>query len=431
MDVMQEDLERNLIASAMQSPTDIDEFIALPVEAWTIEAFGKIHVAIRDLYLEGIGTDIVSLYERMQKSGFPIKIDDLAQLQESYILLNSNFKNLCRLFKSAYDQRVVVSAIEEAGDLAKAAANATEAKQTAIGRLLDLDDYGPKECVVSGMDSLRKVIEDARVAFERPPEEKKKPQGVTTGFRSLDSILGGFRQGDLYILGAGTGRGKSVCGINIASFAASRGSRVLYCTLEMNHDVITRRILTSYSRISSDLIETGELTEDQLGRLTHAASEVKQACSNLTIVYQRGLTLYQLGAIVRQVAKSSGIDLVIVDYLQLLRTDATYSREREVAQISSSLVTIAGINNVPILALSQLNETGQIRESRAIGHDAAGVLRIDYDPEVDQNWDKNTDDVPATIRVLKHRHGRCGSVDLMFSRSHQIFTEYVSSDRMY
>lgn len=427
MDVMQEDLERNLIASAMQAPTDIDEFIALPVEAWTIEAFGKIHVAIRDLYLEGISTDIVSVYEKMQKSGFPVKIDDLAQLQESYVLLNSNFKNLCRLFRNSYDQRVVVSAIEEAGDLAKAAANAVEAKQTAIGRLLELDDYGPKDCVVSGIDSLREVLHATKEAFERPAEEKRKPQGVTTGFRGLDRILGGFRQGDLYILGAGTGRGKSVCGINIASFAASRGAKVLYCTLEMKHDVITRRILTSYSRISSELIESGELTSEQIDRLTYAASEVKEACSNLTIVYQRGLTLYQLGAIVRQVAKSSGIDLVIVDYLQLLRTDATYSREREVAQISSSLVTIAGINDVPILALSQLNEVGQIRESRAIGHDAAGVLRIDYDPEVDQNWDKNVEDVPATIRVLKHRHGRCGSIDVLFSRTHQVFTERINS----
>lgn len=427
--LMQEDLEKNVISAAVQGAQDISEFVSLPDECFTNEPYRSIHSAIRKIVLEGGAVGPVEVYETLEASGTPQKLEYLFSLTNDYVLLDSQFAYLCRKLRDSCEQRMVYDAVLEAAALARDAEGASEAKQTAIGRLLKIDDYGPQEHIFSLHDSLRHVLGDAKTAFERPREEKLKPVGVTTGLQSLDKILGGLRKGDLYILGAKTGRGKTVLGLNVAVSAAKAGKKVLYFSLEMKHEKISLRILSAEANVCSKLIESGFITSDQIDSLLHASQSLQPVSHNLTIIDQRGVNLYQLGATVRQVAKQGGVDLVVVDYLQLLEVDETYSREREVASISKALVAVAGINDVPVLAMSQLNETGQIRESRAVGQDATGILRIDYTDEVDSNWDKNSEPVDATIRVLKHRHGDCGSVPVMFNRAHQFFAERVSDDR--
>ncbi len=423
MQFMQEDLERHVVSGALQGVQDIKDFVSLPEELWTKPLHKIIHQSIRELQAEGGKSDTVAVYEKMNSSGHSIELDELFALERDYVLIPSQYETICQRLRSQFDQRMVISAIHEAAFIAESAPSAQEAKQSAIGRLLDLQDYGPAQCIFGGTETLRDVLDSTKEAFERPDSEKQKPVGVTTGFQKLDMILRGFRKGGLYILGAGTGRGKSVMAMNIACAAAQSGKKVLYCSLEMSHQAIMRRILSSYARISGDLIETGSLTSDQLDRLVDAVGMVKKIADNITILNQRGVSLYQLGAIIRQVSQKPGIDLIIVDYLQLLEVDQTYSREREVASISKALVMLAGVNDVPILALSQLNETGQIRESRAVGQDASAVIRIDYPSEVNERWDEQPDDINATIRVLKHRHGPTGNVDVLFSRAYQQFTE--------
>ena len=420
---MQEDLEKNVTSAAIQGAQDISEFISLPVECFTTEVFRNVHEVVRDIVLAGEDVSPISVYEKMEDTSTPMTLDSIFGLTNDYVLLDTQFANLCKRLRGSCDKRMVYNAVLEAAELAKDAQDANEAKQTAIGRLLSIDDYGPRNHIFTLNDSLRTVIGDARDAFARPMEEKIRPVGVTTGIQSLDGILGGFHAGDLYILGAKTGRGKTVLGLNIAVAAAKSGKRVLYFSLEMKHEKISLRILSSESSVCGKLIETGFVSSEQIDGLLSASNTLSKIGDNLTIIDQRAVNLYQLGATVRQVAKQSGVDLVIVDYLQLLEVDATYSREREVASISKALVAVAGINDVPVLALSQLNETGQIRESRAVGQDAAGILRIDYTDEVDSNWDKNSEPVDATIRVLKHRHGDCGNVSVKFNRAHQFFAE--------
>lgn len=422
---MQEDLEKNVTSAAIQGAQDISEFISLPVECFTTEVFRNIHSSVREMVLEGHDVSPVSVYEKMESTSTPLTLDAIFGLTNDYVLLDTQFAGLCKRLRSACDKRMVYNAVLEAAELAKDAQDAVEAKQTAIGRLLSIDDYGPRNHIFTLNDSLKSVIGSARDAFERPLEEKTKPVGVTTGIKSLDEILGGFHAGDLYILGAKTGRGKTVLGLNVAVAAAKSGKKVLYFSLEMKHEKISLRVLSAEASVCGKLIETGFITSEQIDGLLSASTTLSKIGENLTIIDQRGVNLYQLGATVRQVSKQSGVDLVVVDYLQLLEVDETYSREREVASISKALVAVAGINDVPVLALSQLNETGQIRESRAVGQDAAGILRIDYTDEVDSNWDKNSEPVDATIRVLKHRHGDCGNVSVTFNRAHQFFAENV------
>ena len=235
---MQEDLEKNVTSAAIQGAQDISEFISLPVECFTTEVFRNIHSSVREMVLEGHDVSPVSVYEKMESTSTPLTLDAIFGLTNDYVLLDTQFAGLCKRLRSACDKRMVYNAVLEAAELAKDAQDAVEAKQTAIGRLLSIDDYGPRDHIFTLNDSLKSVIGSARDAFARPLEEKTKPVGVTTGIKSLDEILGGFHAGDLYILGAKTGRGKTVLGLNVAVAAAKSGKKVLYFSLEMKHEKI-------------------------------------------------------------------------------------------------------------------------------------------------------------------------------------------------
>ena len=425
MITMHEDLEGQIISSCLQG-ADLTEFVALAPDCWSSDLHRNIHKSVCDLFMSGGEVDQVSVYHALQKSTTPVRFEHILQIGGEYVLVDSTFGKMCQRLRESTQQRRVVAAVSEAVVLAKEASSAYEAKQTAIGRLLDMDDLTPEQRLFKSKESLQSVIKLAQAAFERPVEEKNAPPGISSGIQGLDKVLGGFRSGGLYVVGAGTGRGKSVLGVNIGFDAASRGSKVLYCSLEMSHVDLMRRIVSSESGISGHLIESGHLTSDQVDSLQHSAGKIYSASSNFTILDQPSLTLYQLGAIVRQQVKSGDCEMVIVDYLQLLRTDSTYSREREVAEISSSLVAIARTNNVPVIALSQLNETGQIRESRAVEHDATGILKIQYPEMVENEWSDGKEVVEGHIVVQKHRHGRTGKVSVMFDRPRQRFFEVVS-----
>lgn len=423
---MHEDLEGQIISSCLQG-ADLTEFVSLASDCWTSELNQNIHRIVSRLFLEGKAVDQLSVYHELQSSTTPLKFDHMMKLSSEYVLVDATFGKMCERLRESTQQRRVVQAVSEAVVLAQEASSAYEARQTAIGRLLDMDDMTPDKRLFPAKESLQSVIKLAQVAFERPTAEKDKPPGISSGIRGLDRILGGFRDGGLYVLGAGTGRGKSVLGVNIGFDAAKSGHKVMYCSLEMSHVDLMRRIISSESGISGDLIESGHLTEQQIDSLQYSAGSIYSTSANMIILDQPSLTLYQLGASVRQQVKSGNCDMVIVDYLQLLRTDSTYSREREVAEISSSLVAIARTNNVPVIALSQLNDTGQIRESRAVEHDATGILKIQYPEHVESDWSDGEEVVEGSIVVQKHRHGRTGRVNVMFDRPKQRFYEVVSN----
>lgn len=426
-----EDIEKQIVSCVLQSGANLNSYVSLSPDCWSSETNLNIHASIRTLFEQGDSIDQMSVYQAMQATSTPLGFEALMKRCLDTVLIQSTFDQMCETLQELARQRRVVSAVSEAMVLAQEASGAFEAKQTAIGRLLEMDDISPDKSVHHGVDSLRAVIKGAQEAFEQDESEKDLPKGISTGFQSLDRILGGFRKQSCYIVGAGTSKGKSVLACNFGYEAARRGNGVLYCSLEMSHVDLMRRMLCSESNIAGNLIENGHLTSDQIDSLQAAARRVNDAAKKMIILDQPGLTLFQLGATVRQYVQSGQCDIVIVDYLQLLRTDATYSREREVAEISSSLCAIARANDIPVVALSQLNEEGKIRESRSVEHDAVGILKIKYPQHVLDEWDEDHDHVEGTIVVEKNRLGRVGKVPVMFSRPTSRFFEMVSSERRY
>ncbi len=257
-----------------------------------------------------------------------------------------------------------------------------------------------------------------------------KPQGLQTSYLELDEKQG-FRPGDLLVLAARPGMGKTALALNLLERVALKDQRsVLMFSLEMPGDQLITRLLSSYARIAHDSLRRGRLTAEDRRRLTHAGSVFRNA--KIFIDDSSQPSLAQIRARARRLKRDGALDLIIVDYLQLLGAKAE-SRQNEISLISRTLKAIARDMKVPLLALAQLNRKAEdrsdhrpmlsdLRESGAIEQDADMVMllmREDYYEETEENRDL------ARIFIAKNRHGSTGDFKLKFTKKYMRFENFV------
>jgi replicative DNA helicase len=301
--------------------------------------------------------------------------------------------------------------------------------------------------------------------------------GVTTGLSSVNAKMGGFHKSDLIILAGRPGMGKTSLATNIAFNAAQRymqdeqdgidpkqriGAKVAFFSLEMSADQLATRVLAEQSKISSQDLRMGKISQSEMDRLVVTSGELQ----NLPFVIDdtAGLTIGQLHTRMRRLQRrhgADGIGMVVVDYLQLLTGSGRSSndnRVQEISEISRGLKTLAKDLNVPVLALSQLSraveqredkrpQLSDLRESGSIEQDADVVLfvyREDYyvaakepkhpvegdDVKVFEDYAKWGQDMErvnglAELIVAKQRHGSTGKVILKFEPRYTLFSDYA------
>ena len=212
--------------------------------------------------------------------------------------------------------------------------------------------------------------------------------------------------------------------MNLAVGIARSGcGTVLYISLEMPGVDLARRALGASSRLSATIIENGIYTDHQIERIMTGSRSLAGFGDKLVLYDRPGLNLLSFSALVRQMAdKYDDLCCVFVDYIQLMRTPETYSREREVATISAMMVEVARQHNIVVFPLSQLNDGGRTRESKAVEHDAQTIITIDYPPEGHElSWTPGSSDVACKIVVKKNRHGQTGALPSTFRRAHHCF----------
>ena len=289
----------------------------------------------------------------------------------------------------------------------------------AIEKLMSIGDSSDVSLFALG-DAVDVALEETK----RRSANKSALVGIPTGLKRLDTLLGGYCDSNVYVIAADTGRGKTAFALNAALTAAKAGKKVVYVSLEMHYTDLARRVMSIESKVDGTRIRTGYLTDDEKSELVYGSNALKRIGENLQIIYKPGLHVNALRRVCRRRAASDGVDMVIVDYLQLLSADAGYSRENQVASISLGLLGICADLKVPVLALSQVNKEGMVRESQGIAHSAACVIRIDYDNPEDVRGNPAPD---CTIKVLKHRHGDDGNVPATFFRNIQTFAQREES----
>ena len=269
---------------------------------------------------------------------------------------------------------------------------------------------------------------------------------IPTGFTVMDQLLGGFQRSDLIILAARPSLGKSALALNIGRNAAGRGAVVAMFSLEMSREQVVMRLLASEAQVDSHLLRLGLLREAEENRKTAAIGDLSDLPFYIDDTPIQGITDMRSKA--KRLHSERGVDLIIVDYLQLiLGGGKRENRVQEIGEISRSLKGMAREMSVPILAVSQLSRAveqrpshrpilSDLRESGSIEQDADVVAFI-YRDDVyftEEEWERRFPEKPypkgiAEIMVLKHRNGPTGTIDLYFRDSLTRFEDLTARER--
>jgi replicative DNA helicase len=255
--------------------------------------------------------------------------------------------------------------------------------------------------------------------------------GIPTGFSDMDKLLGGLQRSDMVILAARPSVGKTSLALSIAHNAAKKyGQRVAFFSLEMSNEQVVQRLISAETEIDSQRLRRGEIGDDEWGRFMKATSDLAETL--FFVDDTPGISALELRTKARRLHAEVGIDLLVVDYLQLMRGDyRSENRVQEISAISRALKGLARELNVPVLALSQLSRgvesrtdkrpiLSDLRESGALEQDADVVIFIYRDEMYNENTERKN---IADVMVAKHRNGPTGTVALYFKKELAQFRE--------
>jgi replicative DNA helicase len=404
------DAEKAFLSCAIQSIGILNEAAdyASP-KLFHHPAHKRIFESALELWKEGKDCDLVTLTDAMSNAGTLELSGGAAFLTECFMApsVTSNWREYLEILRQNHTRRLAVSAAERIIASAQNPAEAGELSEVVQKALVavaaDAESKGR-------IESLKEVALARISAYEEIYKNKGKLIGVTTGFKPLDDLTGGFREGQLIVIGAATKGGKTSMAVNMATRAANAGHPVGFISLEMSSGELFDRFVASYGGVDVSVLSKAPTAQDigNIGRAAHQAS--------LLPIYIRDegdVNPLQLRAAMRRMCAVHKTRIIVVDYIQLLSpTDRKDSRERQVAEASRTLKQLAKELGITIIALTQLNAEGASRESRAIEHDCDLFLVIERDDQ--GNWYLN-------IKLAR----ACGraSIPLAFRESYMRFDE--------
>jgi replicative DNA helicase len=287
---------------------------------------------------------------------------------------------------------------------------------------------------VRGYFSMNEVIKDSITAIEKLFHRGDNYTGIPSGFKELDDLTSGFQRSEFIVVAARPSVGKTALALNIAeNVAINLKLNAVVFSLEMSKEALVQRMLCSEARIDSQRLRKGLLRTEEWGPLTTAAGKLSEA--NIFIDETPGITDMQLRAKARRIQSRHGLDLLIVDYLQLMSSiRKKEGRTQEISEISRSLKALARELSIPVIAISQLSRAvetrgrdkrpilSDLRESGAIEQDADVVIFLYRDELYNPNTDKR--DI-AEVIIQKQRNGPTGMVELRFFKE---FTRFENSE---
>ena len=413
--------ERAVIGSLLLDPTAIEkiEGVITPADCFVERNQFVMEAALR-LHSQQKPIDPVTLNEELARVGLLVEvgvgylsqvisethtalyIEHYAQIVRENSLRRKMIAAAGKVAGYAYDEE---SSIEDLVDRSESAI--MEISNTAAVR----EPLSMRASVTKTIDMLDRIAQG-------------EMQGVASGFVGLDRLMGGFQRQNLIILAARPGMGKSSLALNIARNAAHDGCRVGVFSLEMSNEQLTQRLLAVDSRIPTDQMRNPKMGDDRWATLMAAANKI--ADLPIRIDDTPALTVNEIRQKSRRMAKNGGLDMIIIDYLQLIRSSSEKSENRhhELGKITKALAALAKELDVPVICLSQLNRAlesrsdkrpilADLRESGSIEEDANAVIfiyREDY-----YNTETERQNI-ADIIVAKHRDGATGTVSLYYRR---------------
>ncbi|MCH5276160.1 MAG: replicative DNA helicase [Lachnospiraceae bacterium] len=381
--------------------------------------YGVLFEAMVELNNEGKPVDLVTLQNRLKEKDVPPEVSSLEFVRDliTAVPTSANIKHYAGIVAEKSTLRKLIRLNDEISNTCYAGKESlefiledTEKRVFEIVQKRNTGEFVP----------IRQVVMNAMDRIERASKNKGAVTGIATGFVDLDYRTAGMQPADLVLIAARPSMGKTAFVLNIAEYVAFKQNKtVAIFSLEMSKEQLVNRLFSLESKVDSQHIRTGQLTDQEWEKLIESAGVIGR--SNLIIDDTPGISVPELRSKCRKYKLEHNLSMIIIDYLQLMSGSGRVdSRQQEISEISRSLKAIARELNVPVLALSQLSRAveqrpdhrpmlSDLRESGAIEQDADVVMFIYRDDYY--HHDSERKDV-AEIIIAKQRNGPIGTVEL-------------------
>ena len=423
--------EAMLLASLMAADTYVAEALSLVTDDdFYREGHRAVFRAIEGLFSTGEPVEPITVIERLTKDGALEAAGDRRSVLDlmDTPFIAASYRTYAEMVRDAATQRRLLRVGQEISRIVVQREGETTAMlQDAETLVYGLSQKGVRGDFTRAHDLVIKGIERLTAA----EESGTGLTGVATGFADLDRIVGGLQPGNVIVVAARPSMGKTALALGIAEHAAlSQERAVAIFSLEMSGDELIQRLLASTAIVDAGRIRAGRLAPEDWSRIGRAADRLSSA--RLFIDDSEGVTVGEMRSKTRRLKSRDGLDLLIVDYIQLMegsRARRDENRVQELSTISRGLKMLARDLEVPIICVSQLNRApdartdkrpmlSDLRESGAIEQDADLVLMIYRDDYYD---DASEEKGIAEVNVAKNRHGPTEKVKLTFRGSYAKF----------
>ena len=382
-------------------------------------AYGILFDCIVEMFQQGKPVDLITLQDYLKEKDVPPEISNM-EFARDLLMQAQTSANADTYAKIVREKSVMLIKVNEetANTCYQQNKPLDEILEDAQKKVFELAETGNSEEYVP----IRQVVLNALDVIERASKTKGTVTGIPTGFIDLDYKLSGLQRSDLVLIAARPSMGKTAFVLNIAQHVAFRQNlAVAIFSLEMSKEQLVNRLFSLESHVDAQILRTGNLSDTDWEKLIEGAGTI--GSSRMIIDDTSGITISEMRSKCRKYKLEMGLDLVIIDYLQLMsgsNSRRNESRQQEISEISRSLKGLARELNVPVIALSQLSRAveqrtdkrpmlSDLRESGAIEQDAdvcMFIYRDDYyNPDTE---DKNI----AEIIIAKQRNGPIGTVRL-------------------
>ena len=430
--------EQGIIGSMLVNRDAISDVMdMLTGDEFYNKQYGILFDNMVELYSEGASVDTVTLNERLKRKAIPDEVantDTLARLvMETPIY--APVKDYARIVKDKATLRQLIRLCEnteaDGYKSEEAVEDILERAEQSIFKLVQ-NRNGSEENV-----SIRDVVMNVILEMEEAARHDGKVTGVPTGFRDLDSMLTGMHAGELLLVAARPAMGKTAFVLNIAHYlAVMKHIPVGFFSLEMSREQLASRVLAIDAMVDSKNMKTGNLSDDDWDKVIESTEAV--ANSPLYIEENSAITISDLRSVARKWKQNYGIQVLMIDYLQLMSPSRSVeSRQVFIAEVSRALKNLAKELKIPIIALSQLSRAvdarpdhkpvlSDLRESGSIEQDADVVMFIYRD----EYYNPETTEKPQTSEIIiaKQRSGETGSVDLRWIGK---YTKFADPEKHY
>ena len=389
--------------------------------------------AMKELFDSGKPIDTLTVSEvvfKDKKNTTSLKTSTIARLVEN-VPSSANFERYIEIVLEQSNRRKLLTASSRIELLAYATDkdihNVMDEAEQSIFSASD-------DAIGEGLIGVSDVLDGAIERIEEIENQGTGLSGLATHFTDLDSTLAGLQDGNLVVIAARPSMGKTSLAINIATNVSKEKKVTAFFSLEMTKEELVQRVLFSEAKVTSGDARKGQLGPEKWSRVVEAASKV----NNIPLYFDDAsvITITDIRAKSRRLKASKGLDLIVVDYLQLMQGLSGDNRQQEIAEISRNLKNLARELKVPILALSQLNRAaearedkrprlGDLRESGAIEQDADIVMMLYRDDYYNPATERPG---VAEVNIVKHRSGSTGKVDLYFSKEYTQFSNYSKQE---